>query len=505
MNGPTGAEPAHLPDLPLLLHRTPPALQTLLIQEGIAFRILGEASADTVWRQGRFLLFDSHQVSRSAVERRLRPGQVAVDVGVLRASEVADPYAALLETRPSYRSWTVAGRLLTERVTPIERGQLRRRMLEQLRRLVTGAGGIWARLAPFPAGYRSAFAFRVDLDEPVPQDYFGFARAREPIADCTTHFVSTAAYGHDRAVLADLRGHDTQSHGHHHVVVADPDLNRRNLLRARRMLRQAGFDPVGFVAPEGRWNPGLDRAIEAAGHHYSSDFQLGYDDFPFFPWREEAFSPVLQVPVHPICEGLFVEAGLDDPDLIADYLAGVVRDRIAAGEPAFVYGHPERRLGRMPQVPRRLGQVLSQEPGVWRTTLTEFAAWWRYRMAQQWSLTADGPPGQLNLSLAHTPAGLPLALEVFRGDEVATVRLGSPVAAIPWASLQFQNRPQVPDRPGPVPAQRRTTVRALARAALDWETVVPIDELPGGTLPARLKRGLRRWRDRSRSRLEVIR
>ena len=46
------------------------------------------------------------------------------------------------------------------------------------------------------------------------------------------------------------------------------------------MLASAGIDPVGFAAPHGRWNAGLDAVLAELGYRYSSDFQLGYDDSP---------------------------------------------------------------------------------------------------------------------------------------------------------------------------------------------------------------------------------
>src|SRR5262249_46960298 len=156
------------------------------------------------------------------------------------------------------------------------------------------------------------------------------------------------------------------SHGHHHVVYRDADANRRNLERAHELLVDVGIEPVGFAAPHGRWNAGLDAALEELGYLYSSDFQLGYDDRPFFPWVGDRFSTVLQVPIHPVCEGLFVEAGADHGLQIADYLAGVVRSKIEAREPAFVYGHPERRLARFPEVLETLGRVIAGEPLLWR-------------------------------------------------------------------------------------------------------------------------------------------
>src|SRR5262249_36512603 len=158
------------------------------------------------------------------------------------------------------------------------------------------AGGVWARLAPFPYPYRSAFGLRVDLDEPVPGDYHRYARALGSLAECCTHFVSTHAYAHQASVLTDLRNHDTQSHGHYHHVYPDPEENRMNVERADKILRSVGFRPQGFAAPHGRWRPSLDDALEELGYLYSSDFQLGYDDFPFFPWKNGRFSRVLQIP-----------------------------------------------------------------------------------------------------------------------------------------------------------------------------------------------------------------
>ena len=105
----------------------------------------------------------------------------------------------------------------------------------------------------------------------------------------STHFVSTYAYTHHQSVLADLKRHDTQSHGHFHHVYREAELNRVNLDRAHRILRSSGFEPAGFAAPHGRWRRSLDEQLEDLGYLYSSDFQIGYDDFPFYPWRGDGF------------------------------------------------------------------------------------------------------------------------------------------------------------------------------------------------------------------------
>ncbi|MBY0395196.1 MAG: hypothetical protein K2X91_01835, partial [Thermoleophilia bacterium] len=344
----------------------------VLQQEGIAHRAVRDAHP-LAFQGGRFVLFDSRTTPAWQLRAFLSLDHVALDVDVLRRGEAVDPFEALVDTRARLARWDLDGLGLTERIARHDRAEIRRRVLGRLRRAVTAAGGLWARLGAFPFPYRSAFNFRADLDETVVDDYARFARARRGLDDCCTHFVSTAAYGEAPAVLQDLLRFDSQSHGHFHVIYRDPASNRRNLQRADALLRESGFDPIGFAAPHGRWNLGLDQVLEDLGYLYSSDFQLGYDDVPFFPWCGDRFSKVLQVPIHPVCEGLFFEAGEPRGRAVAAHLAAAVRAKVAAGDPAFVYGHPERRLARLPEVLPALADAIAGESLLWRVTLTEFA------------------------------------------------------------------------------------------------------------------------------------
>jgi hypothetical protein len=382
---------------------------------------------------------------------------------------------------------------LTERVARQPRAGIRRDLVARLRGAVALSGGRWVRLAPFPFPYRSSFNLRADLDEPLAEDYFRFARVRLPLADCCTHFVSTRAYRDQPAVLRDLLRYDTQSHGHHHVVYRDARANLRNLRRAHRILEDAGFDVVGFAAPQGRWNAGLDAVLERLGYRYSSDFQLGYDDLPFFPWRDGRFSNVLQVPIHPICEGLFFEAGAEDGRAVADHLVGVVRAKIAAGEPAFVYGHPERRLGRFPAIVTDLAESVAGDVLLWRVTLTEFARWWRWRNERRWAVLPKSD-GRFEVQFEEWRPEFPLGLEIVRGQHVATVLVTGPRMTLCLEDLAYEHSRESAPIPVPRPAPRRASWRSVVRAALDWETVTPLEDLPSDTLSARVKKELRRWR-----------
>jgi peptidoglycan/xylan/chitin deacetylase (PgdA/CDA1 family) len=486
------------PLLPLVLWDTPPGLEQMLGQEGTPS--VSMTGSEPSWPvAGRFVIGPRSRLRSSAARAMATAGHDLIAVEALAGDERPDPFRAVLDSQARPHGWHVSGTNLVERVSRVDRAAVRGRVIGRLRERVRRAGGLWARLSAYPYPYRAAFGFRVDLDESEPEDYARFARYRRPLDGCTTHFVCTSAYAHLSAVMSDLAGRDAQSHAHRHVITRDRATNRRNLLRADELLRNAGFAPEGFAAPEGRWNAGLDRVLEELGYLYSSDFQLGRDDVPFYPWNGSRFSRVLQVPIHPVCEGLFLGAGIDDPGVIGGYLAEVVRRRLASGQPAFVYGHPERRLGRLPGVLDAVARA-SEEAGslVWKVTMTEFARWWRWRDARRWSLVAKGA-GVLEAQFESTESRYRLGLELFSGDHVALVPLSGPSPRIALDGLLYERRRAVDRRDGPHPHPVRGSwsLRWALRHALDYETVTPLDELAGASASMRLKRGLRRLRSRT--------
>lgn len=486
-----------LPLLPLVLWKVPVGLEAMLQQQGVPF-VRVDLPAPFAFRAGRFVLFDSLASSTASPRPLLSPGHEMIDIASLRARCSGDPFRTWLDTRPARMRWMLEGLVVRERICRVDKAAIRARVLEALRTRILSAGGVWAYVAPFPYPYRSAFNLRVDLDEPIPDDYWAFARQRSPLADCTTHFVSTSAYGGIAPVLADLARYDTQSHGHYHVVYRDAGLNKRNLARARQILLDAGIEPAGFAAPGGRWNVGLDAALEELGHLYSSDFQVAYDDLPSFPWVGRRFSRVLQVPIHPVCEGIFLEAGAEDGCAAGRHLARTVARKIARGEPAFVYGHPERRLARQPEVVSAIVRSLEDAPLVWRTTLTAFARWWTWRIAQHVIISANSP-GSITLRFAGRADRYAPALVIDRGGHTATLPVRGPEMHVTLDDLVFERTMARVDAASPRLDRRPMGWRHWARGALDWETVTPLEELPETTLAARAKKRLRAWRDRARA------
>jgi hypothetical protein len=466
----------------------------ILAQEGIAHEVVPEPHP-FAFRRGRFLLYDSRQTSAGSLRPLLTHEHVAIDVDTLRRGEPMDPFEALVDHQDARAIWKHKRWNLCERVSRQPKAWIRRRLIGSLREQVVAAGGLWLRLCPYPHPYRSVFNFRVDLDEPVPEDYHRFALPRNLLADCCTHFVSTQAYENEHEVLSDLMRYDTQSHGHFHYIYRDPEANERNLERADRILRRAGFAPVGFAAPHGRWNPGLDQVLESLGYEYSSDFQVGYDDFPFFPSRESRFSRVLQLPVHPVCEGLFLDAGVQDSRVVADYLCRIIEAKVSCGEPALLYGHPERRLGRMPEILIALHRLLDRHCLVWRATLTELTRWWKWRAGRKY-LVLPREGRRIEIQFEEWDAEYPLAIQIDRGDFSCSLPLSGPRTLVNVDELVYERRERLrpPILLPPTVDERTTSLKDAVRKALDWETVTPLHELSSTSFSNRLKKGLRWWK-----------
>jgi hypothetical protein len=264
------------------------------------------------------------------------------------------------------------------------------------------------------------------------------------------------------------------------------------------VLESRGIEPSGFAAPHGRFNRALLAAMEALQIGHSSEFGLAYDDLPFFPRQ----SNVLQIPVHPVSLGLFLEAAeRQHPGRPAkaqqavqtalDYFRQTARAKYHSGQPVFFCGHPTGRLGRYPQVLRAVFDTADSFGAIWKTTLSEFAAWWRARAEVRLSAARHGE--QFTVTVERQPAGYPLGIEYHRGRHVARMPLAGRSLRFHPAALAYENRTARPTV-HPVRVDRAEGLRGRFRRWIDWERETPIEEIPAGSLRNWAKRALRRLR-----------
>ncbi len=475
-----------LPVLPLVLADVPLALRRALEQEGIPWTNHCQQPP-----AGRFLLFDS--------KRRACPiastGQTTIDVDRCGRGNWGDRFAALADERSSRQKWTIAGLDVSEEIATVDKRAVRRALLDDLRRAIEALGGVWIRVAAFPAPYRAAFNFRIDHDEFDEHDFSATLRAIEGREHATTHFVCAGLHAGCRDELRQLVDLDVGSHGYWHHTYHSRRENLLNIRRGIEALQSVGIKPRGFAAPHGRFNRGLLSALAELGVTHSSEFGLAYDDLPYFP----ASRDVLQIPVHPVCLGIFLEAARraspDDPRAAAqaaaaaaDYLEAVVRAKCLAGEPAFLYGHPRGRLGQYPEVLRRVLDRAWTVPDAWKTTLSQFGDWWRRRAEVRLCITGDAH--DFRVAVVHKPR-LPIALEVFRGERSARLPLDRDELRVSTDTLVFQRR-NAPILPKPQPCI--PSWRTIVLRSIDWERETPTLEIPLRTWRGWVKRTLRHVR-----------
>lgn len=478
-----------LPLLPLILDNVPPGLVQVLAQQGVPFRHHRSTAA-----KGRLVLFDS----RRGPCRPLDYGQVAVDVHRLRSGWDRDPFEELLDERSGRHQWEIAGLKVTEEIARVDRRALRGRILEQLRLEIERAGGVWLCVAAFPFPYRSALNFRIDYDQYDPGDFDATLRTLEGNERATSHFVNAAAYlPHDDA-LGRLRGLDVGSHGYRHHTYLTEEENLTNVSRGIETLRALRIEPSGFAAPHGRFNRGLLAALERLGVGHSSEFGLAYDDLPFFPHNGQ----VLQVPIHPVSLGIFLEAVRGEGPRRAaamqqavraaiDHFRETARLKYRAGEPVFFYGHPTGRLGRYPQVLRAVFDTADTFAAIWKTTLSEFAAWWRARAEVRMSVVRH--QDNFVVTASRDPSEYRLGIEYWRGRHVARMPLEGRVVQFSPSALAYENRAARPDV-RPVRVDRPEGLRGQIRRWIDWERETPIEEIDTTHWRNWAKRTLRRLR-----------
>jgi len=476
------------PLLPLILDDVPPGLVRALAQEGVPFRKRRASGPE-----GRFVLFDS----RNGPCRSLGRGQVAIDVDTLRDGSRPDPMEAMMDERSARHRWQIAGMTVAEEIATVDRRALRRQILGRLRERLEEVGGVWLCVGAFPFPYRSAVNFRIDYDQFDPADFDATLGALAGEESATSHFVNAAAYLGAEEALGRLRGLDVGSHGFRHHTYPTEAENVNNIRRGIKTLEAMGFQPSGFVAPGGRFHRGLLAALEALGVSHSSEFGLAYDDLPFFPHG----SNVLQVPVHPVSLGIFLEAvPAREPQHAAvqqavrtaiDHFRQTARGKYRAGEPVFFYGHPTGRLGRYPQVLRAFFDTAHEFGAAWKTTLSKFARWWRARASVRVSVSREGE--QFAVAATEKPDEYRVAIEYWRGRHVARMALAGPVLRFSPSALAYENRDIRPEV-RPVRVDPAEGLRGRIRRWIDWERETPVEEIAKGSWRNWAKRALRRLR-----------
>lgn len=474
------------PLLPLVLDRVPPGLRQALLQEGVPFVERRPGRAD-----GRFLLFDS----KSGRPRDLASDQVAIDVHTLRSGWRGDAFEDILDERAGRFRWRIDEFTISDEIARVDKRSVRAHLMNGLRARLESEGGVWFCVGAYPFPYRSAFHLRLDHDAYDPDDFDGLLQGIAGNEHATSHFVCVAAHEPHPEAVARMRGLDVGTQGYLRHSYQDNDDNLRNIRRGIEGLQKLGVEPVGFAAPHGRFSRGTLTALESLGVTHSSEVGLAHDELPFFPGGGQ----VLQIPVHPVTLGLFLESAAqrsrdsrpigDDSkaaasggrlwfeqvtgsdssirrlglleghrgvlntsqeeavgaeqianavDRARSYFRNFATAQYQAGEPIVIYSHCNGRAGRHPRLLKSLFDTVAEMSACWSTTMTGLNSWWRARASVKLRVLAVD--GGYQVIIDHAPKGYRLCGELSRGEHVARVPLDQAMIRLASDSLAFEQR-----------------------------------------------------------------
>ncbi len=338
----------------------------------------------------------------------------------------------------------------SERVCRVDKGTLRRLLLQAMQYLFFRRSLPLVRLWPFPGGAPTVFAFRIDTDFAPPP------AVRALYACCRRHgipatwFVETKSAAGMMNLFAGMQEQEIGYHCYRHRLFTAPDKLADDFRRGLAILKTAAPTPRGYAAPLGEWTPALGQMLAALGFQYSSEFAQAYDDWPFRPGLSGRLFPVWQVPVHPVSVGRLRWARHDEAHM-RNYYRRVMREKMAIFEPVILYHHPgQAHLGIFEQI---FQQVRRENLPV--LSLGDFAAWWQRRASCRW--TARLIAGGLQIEVQQDAAGIWLAVDVAPGKS-RCFPLRDQVIADYAAGKMMAEQPLPPRNPA---ALRKITAQML--------------------------------------------
>jgi hypothetical protein len=391
-------------------------------------------------------------------------------------------------------TWQESDHWLSETIVT---DQVRNTVLHNLRRSLQARAIPWVQFAALPFNYKSVVNFRIDLDEPYPDDWQRVIKSLEPLEPAVTWFLSTKAGSQCPVIFDWLKGCDLQSHGHwHHIHCKEPKLNRINLIKAHRVLLERSITASGFAPPRGRISKDLVETLRAMGYHYLAG--IGPPE-GFLPVRGE--DGLWRMHCQPVSEGLYLENDVNDEKVVIDGYLNAAERMIETQRPIFWYGHAERRLGRKPDILKELVNFALQTPGLWQISQSGYLTWLEAR--SKIPVTVTGTAGMANCLEVHWDANslnpapvMELEWEqrswqvpLSTNQNSYTIRLSrdggtavKPIRAIrlkPEEVINFEG------------------FRCRLKNWLDWERETPASILLQGSLHSQVKAVLRTWTDRS--------
>lgn len=299
----------------------------------------------------------------------------------------------------------------------------------------------------FPNNAPTIFCYRIDSDHGTQSQIEQLHHLSLAYQLPITWFLHTEAHQGWLGRFAEFEGDELGVHCHRHRTFKGYRENVENIRRAMELLRQHGITPRGFAAPNGFWNPAVADAVADCGFLYSSEFSLGYDDLPFFPWlRWRGRFGTLQVPIHPVSPGNFRRVGVATAQMIEHYQT-TLQSKFMAAEPVIFYHHPTHQQWGVTEA--IFADV--RRHNIPAITMGQYAEWWVRRSNA--SVRAAFHNGLLTVATQSADGGdAPSDLWISVEHHCEKGALIPANATVRLEDIRWEREVRLPAKPQPVPS-----------------------------------------------------
>lgn len=398
---------------------------------------------------------------------------------------------------------TISGEVL-ERVALFSKAKARKLLLNALLLANELRNMPFVRFWYYPDKFKTAFNFRFDLDEDTDGDLDVLRQVSSIYKDCSTMFVCGSSFESNadkiRQMITD--GYDIQSHAYHHHTYKSFSQNSFNIDKSIEYFKKMNYEAEGYASPKGYWNRGLAKALEARGFLYASEFSYDYDNFPEHPLVNNINSTVLQIPIHPVCPGIFLDAGITDDKIIFAYFKDIILRKYRNSQTIFLYSHPNEKLQNKSSFWRSVFDYATSLDNVWRVNLSGFAKWWKDRAKLEFEkISFDRKTGKLLFVLKQNCDLPQVSVSINKNAESAVLY---PLSGVQTNELDFNSLDYTKWDAGfsyegaYLEAPQRLSfskwLKDFLVQVLDWEECTPVHQIIRDTPAANIKFLLRKMR-----------
>jgi len=445
-----------LPHLPLMLAGVPRPAAALLRSLGLPVAPLPRVAL-TASGTGRFVLFDSlHSASADAARRARAQGLEPIDVRSLLAAD-PDRLSAWLaraegpEPAAGLHSPRAAAAVLA--------------FVNELKRELEARGGVWVRVADYPYPWQSALGFTLE-HEAGDVDTILHAALHAP--PHTAHFLSSKTSPEVLECLA-AAGLDTAG-----WLLSDDEVEHMTARHAERWLArraafaQAGLPPVGLAlhGRESGWpslrlllqlemqflcrpqlvpactvdlpqQAGVPETCVQFATQSLAELSLAAPTHPpaaAATFKTDAASAALHQPHQQIGESHVLGPDRRSADRAAAAPILGLRQQYQSGMPVVLRGTASPTAADEFRTLDRLAAGCSL---LWRPRLAEFAGWWVKRRQIDLQVWRRDDGFEVQAAPGHPFERWPAAIEIWRGQHLATLPLKQPVLHVRDHGLVF--------------------------------------------------------------------